>query len=89
MGMINTELCECNYIQCCVSFQVEEVAEAFKENLDTNKPNTRFCFLNQNDEGKTMINFMNPDSGESKLTVCRSVHHSMCIHWCVCVFAIA
>ena len=43
--------------------QVEEAAEAMKENLDANRPHVKFSFLNQDDSGKTMLNILNPDTG--------------------------
>ncbi len=46
-----------------------------KENLDMNRGNLKYCFLNQSGQGKTMLNILNPDSGEG---MC------MCVV-CVCV----
>ena len=49
------------------SLQVEEAAEAMKENLDANRPHVKFSFLNQDESGKTMLNVLNPDTGTSRL----------------------
>ena len=62
-----------------------------KENLDTNRPNVKFTFLNQDESGKTMLNILNPDSGSGKccVTVCVCVCVCVCVWcgvvWCVCV----
>ena len=42
--------------------QAMDVAEAVKENLDVSHPGSKFCFLNRNKEGKTMLNILDPES---------------------------
>ena len=48
------------------SLQVQEEAAAVKENLDINQPNLKYCFLNRNEQGKTMLSILNPDSGDGE-----------------------
>ncbi len=43
---------------------MQEEAALAKENLDENHSDARYCFLNQDGQGKTMMNILNPDSGE-------------------------
>lgn len=50
-----------------VLMEAQAAAEAVKENLDANRPSVKFCFYNRDEEGKTMLNILNPDSGESEL----------------------
>lgn len=49
---------------CVCLCQVQEEAALVKENLDMNYSSVDYCFLNQNDQGKTVLSFLNPDSGE-------------------------
>ena len=44
--------------------QAEEAAAEMKENLDTSKVDSKYCFLSQGSEGKATLNFLNPDLGE-------------------------
>ena len=54
-----------------------------KENLDASGRKIRCCFLNQNSEGKTMLNILNPDSAQCKEGVCGGVGRAIeCIHLC-------
>ena len=61
--------------------QVQRAAEEVKENLDTNKPNTKFCFIQDEphppqqpasgqdgtaERKKATMNIFNPDSGLGK-----------------------
>ena len=43
-----------------------------KENLDASRPNVKFTFVNQDDEGKTMLNILNPDTGSGRDPLARS-----------------
>ena len=57
--------------------QVQRAAEEVKENLDANNPNTKFCFIQEEQstphqggvglgERKATMNILNPDSGIGK-----------------------
>lgn len=51
-----------------ILMEVQEAAEAAKENLDTNcLGGVTTCFLNRGPEGKTMLNILNPHSNEGQL----------------------
>lgn len=51
-----------------ILMEVQEAAEAAKENLDTNcLGGVTTCFLNRGPEGKTMLNILNPHSNEGEL----------------------
>ena len=50
-----------------ILMEVQEAAEAAKENLDTNcSGGVTTCFLNRGPEGKTMLNILNPHSNEGQ-----------------------
>ncbi len=46
--------------------EVLETAEAVKENLDVNYPESKFVFVNRDDEGHTMLNLLDPESSTCK-----------------------
>ena len=54
--------------------QVSEAAESVKENLDANKPGSKFCFFNQGEDGRTMLNILDPDTSEGRC---------MCLQYCL------
>ena len=43
---------------------MQEEAALLKENLSSNQSDVKYCFLNQNEEGKTMLSILHPDSGD-------------------------
>ena len=50
-----------------ILMEVQEAAEAAKENLDVNFPGgVTTCFLNRGPEGKTMLNILNPHVNEGQ-----------------------
>ena len=50
-----------------ILMEVQEAAEAAKENLDANFPGgVTTCFLNRGPEGKTMLNILNPHDNEGQ-----------------------
>ena len=46
--------------------QAQEAAEAAKENLHTSRPGSRVCFLSRDQEGRTSLSILNPDSLEGE-----------------------
>lgn len=56
--------------------EVCDAAEAVKENLDVSYPGSKFCFVNRNDAGRTMLNILDPESSTgTKVNYC--VHYSL------------
>ena len=49
-----------------VLVQVQEAAEAAKENLHASRPGSRVCFLSRDVEGRTSLSILNPDSLEGE-----------------------
>ena len=64
--------------------QVSGAAESVKENLDATKPGSMYCFFNQDEDGTTMLNILDPDTSEG---LCVCVRKCVCVCLCVCVCA--
>lgn len=48
--------------------QVLDAADTVKENLDISCPGSKFCFVNRDEEGKTMLNILDPETSTGMST---------------------
>ena len=66
-----------------VLVEARAAAEAAKENLDANQPDSHAAFLKRDREAqRTLLSFINPDSGEG-VCVCACVRVCVCARVCV------